>query len=92
MTDHRPQIDLDAVKDDVAFRTTVLVELKYISKDIEEVKVGLADHIEKDEQRFGTVNQKIGETASITSKGAGILIGVVALLGLVMWLLDRVKP
>lgn len=91
MSDPRPQIDLDVVRDDTAFRTTVLVELKYISKDLEELKVGLADHIDKDETRFGAVNNEINLNKNGISKGTGILIGVVALLGFVMWLIDRLQ-
>lgn len=90
MTDQRPQIDLEAVKDDVAYRTSVLVHLDYIRNDLAEVKQGLADHIEKDETRFGAVNQKIGENSGSISKGFGMVAGVVFMVGLIMWIIDKV--
>lgn len=92
MTDPRPQIDLDVVRDDTAFRTTVLVELKYISKDLEELKVGLADHIDKDEQRFGKVDQRIGDNSSAIAKGAGIFAAIVVMIGVIMYFIDRAQP
>jgi hypothetical protein len=92
LSDPRPQIDLDSVRDDVAFRTTVLVELKYISKDLEELKVGLADHIDKDEQRFGKVHQQIGENSSSIAKGIGIFAALVVMVGVIMWLIDKGQP
>jgi hypothetical protein len=92
VSDQRPQIDLDIVRDDTAFRTTVLVELKYISKDLEELKVGLADHINKDEQRFGSVNQKIGDNSSSIAKGAGMMAALVVMVAVIMWLIDKVQP
>lgn len=92
MTDQRPQIDLDVVRDDTAFRTTVLVELKYISKDLEELKVGLADHIDKDETRFGKVDQRIGDNSSAIAKGVGIFAALVVMVGVIMWLIDKGQP
>lgn len=92
MTDQRQQIDLNVVRDETAFRSTVLTELRYISKDMEELKEGLKDHIEKDEQRFGAVTNEINVNKNGISRGTGILIGVVALLGFVMWLIDRLQP
>ncbi len=89
MTDPRPQIDLDVVRDDTAFRTTVLVELKYISKDLEELKVGLKDHIEDDKRNFGAVTQKIGDNSSSIAKGAGIFAALVVMVGVIMWLIDK---
>lgn len=92
MTDQRPQIDLDVVRDDTAFRTTVLVELKYISKDLEELKVGLKDHIEDDRRNFGKVDQRIGTSESWINKGLGMIALLVVMSGLIMWIIDKVRP
>lgn len=92
MTDPRPQIDLAAVKDDVAFRTSVLVHLQYIGKDVEEVKEGLKDHIEDDRRNFGTVNQRIGENTSGIAKGAGIVAAIVIMIGVIFSIIHLIKP
>lgn len=92
MTDQRPQIDLDSVKDDVTFRTSVLVHLQYIGKDLEEVKEGLKDHIEDDRRNFGTVTQKIGDNSSAIAKGAGIVAALVVMSGVIMWIIQQAKP
>lgn len=92
MTDQRPQIDLNVVRDETAFRSTVLTELKYIGKDLEELKEGLKDHIEKDETRFGRVDQRIGDNSSAIAKGVGIFAALVVMVGVIMWIIDKVRP
>ena len=91
MNELRPQIDLDSVKDEVAFRTSVLVHLQYIGKDLEELKVGLDDHTEKDEQRFDRVDQRIGENSTGIAKGTGIVAAIVVMIGVIMYIIDRVQ-
>lgn len=97
MTDHKDPRTI--VHDDVEFRTSVLVKLAEIGRDVthvrdavDETKQALADHIDNDNDRFGAVNQKIGDNSSSISKGAGIVAAVVVLLGVVMWIIDKVKP
>ena len=92
MNEHRPPIDLESVKDDVAFRTSVLVHLQYIGKDVEEVKEGLKDHIEDDRRNFGTVNQRIGENTSGIAKGAGIVAAIVVMIGVIFSIIQVLKP
>lgn len=92
MSDERPQIDLRAVRDDVEFRTSVLVHLQYIGKDLEEVKEGLKDHIEDDRRNFGTVNQKIDGNSGSIAKGAGIVAAIIFMIGLIFSILQMMKP
>lgn len=92
MTDHRPQVDLASVKDDVAFRTSVLVHLDYIRKDMEEVKEGLADHIEDDRRNFGRVDQRIGDNSKGIAKGAGIMAAIVFMIGVIFSIIQLLKP
>ena len=85
--------------DEVEFRTSVLVKLAEIGRDvthvrgaIDETKQTLATHIDHDNERFGAVSQKIGDNSNSISKGAGIVAAIVVLLGVIMWIFDKVKP
>lgn len=97
MTDNRDPRSV--ASDDIGFRTEVLVKLAEIGRDVthvrgtlEETKQALAEHIQHDNERFGTVNQKIGENSSGIAKGAGVVAAVVVMLGVIMWVIDKVKP
>lgn len=92
MTDQRPQIDLESVKDDVRYRTSVLLHLDYIRKDLEELGVQLDDHIKKDEQNFRVVHQQIGENTSGIAKGAGIVAAIVVMIGVIFSIIQLMKP
>lgn len=84
--------------DEVEFRTAVLVQLGKIdvtlgnvSNGLAEVKDGLAEHIKDDNHRFGTVNQRIGENSSSIAKGMGIFAALVVMVGVIMWIIDKVQ-
>jgi hypothetical protein len=83
---------MDIVRDDTAFRTTVLVELKYISKDLEELKVGLKDHVEDDKRNFGKVDQRIGTSESWINKGLGMAALLIVMIGVIMYIIDKAQP
>jgi hypothetical protein len=85
--------------DEAEFRTTVLVKLEGLGRDVthikgtcDETKKALADHIEHDNERFGKVDQRIGTNESGISKGTGILIAIVAMLGVVMFIIEALRP
>lgn len=49
------------------------------------------EHVALDEKRHISVNQEIGNNKSWINKGTGILIAVVALMGVMMWYFDKVR-
>jgi hypothetical protein len=75
--------------DEVRFRTSVLVQLGKIDVTLSRVDKTLDEHIKHDNERFGAVTQKIGDNSSSISKGAGIVACVVVMLGVVMWIIER---
>ena len=92
-------MDQKSVADEAQFRTSVLVKLAEIGRDVthvkgtcDETKKALADHMEDDDERFGTVNQKIGDNSSSIAKGAGIFAALVVMVGIIMWILDKARP
>lgn len=86
------QKDRDEIaSDEVAFRTSVLVHLDYMKDALDEMKLSLADHIKDDNARFNTVNQKIGDNSSSIAKGAGIVAGLVFMIGVIMYIVDKVQ-
>lgn len=85
--------------DEIEFRTQVLVQLgkidvtlKTVSSGLTEVKDGLAEHIKDDNHRFGAVTQKIGDNSSSIAKGMGIFAALVVMVGVIMWIIDKVQP
>lgn len=96
MTDQRQQ-SKDPATDELAFRTSVLVQLgkidvtlSNVSAELGEVKDGLAEHIKDDNDRFGNVNQKIGDNSNAISKGMGIAACLVVMVAVIMWIIDKV--
>jgi hypothetical protein len=103
VTDNDPRL---IAADDVEFRTTVLVKLAEIGRDVthvkgtcDETKEALATHIEHDNERFGkvdkhfgTVNQKIGDNSSNIAKGWGIVAAIVFMIGVIFSIIQLVKP
>lgn len=96
MTEHSDPKSIAA--DEVAFRTEVLVQLGRIdvtltnvNAGLTEVKDGLAEHIKDDKQNFVTVNQKIGDNSSSIAKGAGICAALIVMVGVIMYILDKVQ-
>lgn len=77
---------------DAEFRATVLVHLRYIRTGQDELKEKLEDHIKDDEHKFGQVNQKIGDNSSSIAKGMGIFAALVVMVGVIMWVIDKVQP
>lgn len=85
--------------DDIRFRTEVLVKLAEISRDVthvkgtvDETKEALAEHIEHDNERFGSVNQKLGDNSSSIAKGWGIVAAIVVMIGVIFSIIQLVKP
>lgn len=85
--------------DEVEFRTSVLVQLAEIGRDVthvkgacDETKAALADHVRHDNERFSKYDVRIGDNTTGISKGTGILIAIVAMIGVVMWIIDRLTP
>jgi hypothetical protein len=85
--------------DEVEFRTSVLVKLAEIGRDVthvkgtcDETKKALAEHIVHDNERFGTVTQKIGDNSSSIAKGAGICAAIVVMIGVIMYFIDKAQP
>jgi hypothetical protein len=81
-----------AAVNDAEFRASVLVHLKYIREGQDELKNKLDDHIKDDDSRFGQVNQRINGNDRSIAKGIGIAAAVVAMIGVVMYIIDKVRP
>lgn len=77
---------------DPEFRASVLVHLKYIREGQDDLKAKLDEHIRDDDHRFGQVNQKIGDNSSSIAKGAGIFAALVVMVGVIMWIIEKVQP
>lgn len=82
----------DFAVNDAEFRATVLVHLRYIREGQDELKDKLDEHIKDDDHRFGQVNQKIGDNSSSIAKGMGIFAALVVMVGVIMWVIDKVTP
>lgn len=74
------------------FREHVLVTLARLEVKADSMQESFERHIDDDERRFGTVTQKLGENSSGIAKGAGIIAAIVVMLGVVMWVIDKVQP
>jgi hypothetical protein len=85
-------VNKDPATDDAAFRSAVLVHLDYIKGSLEDVKDSLAEHIKDDEVKFGSFSQKIGDNSNAISKGMGIAACMIVMVGIIMWIIDKVKP
>lgn len=74
------------------YREHVLVALAELKKDVASLKDAFKEHTTQDDSRFGSVNQKIGDNSSWINKGIGMAILFVAMIGFMMWLIDRATP
>lgn len=101
MTDTRPS-ELSAqriaqeaaalLNDERAYRERVLVSLARLEVKVDSLTDSLERHVNEDDQRFGAVTQKIGDNSSWINKGIGMAILFVAMIGFMMWLIDRATP
>lgn len=85
--------------DEVQFRTSVLVKLAEIGRDVthvkgtcDETKQALAEHIVHDNERFGSVDQRLGDNSSSIAKGWGIVAAIVVMIGVIFSIIQLVKP
>lgn len=90
MTDPKDRAAI--ASDESTFRATVLLHLEYIKGAQDELKEALADHIKDDNHRFGKVDQRIGDNSTSIAKGAGIVAALVVMIGVIMWIIDKVQP
>jgi len=80
------------LNDERAYRERVLVSLARLEVKVDSLTDSLERHVNEDDQRFGAVTQKIGDNSSWINKGIGMAILFVAMIGFMMWLIDRATP
>lgn len=80
------------IDDDRGYRERVLTSLVRLETKVDALQESFKDHVKEDESRFGTVNQRIASNTSWISKGTGIIAAVVVMLGVIMWVVDKVSP
>lgn len=74
------------------YREHVLTSLVRMETKLDSLQSSFKDHVEHDEQRFGSVNQKIGDNSSWINKGIGMIGLLVVMVGVIMWIIDKVEP
>jgi hypothetical protein len=74
------------------YREHVLTSLVRMEVKLDALQESFKDHVKLDDSRFGTVNQRIASNTSWISKGTGIIAAVVVMLGVIMWVVDKVSP
>jgi hypothetical protein len=82
---------LKIVDNEREYREHVLVTLARLEVKSDNLHSAFESHVADDDRRFEKVTQGIGTTSSQLDKGTGIIIAMVALLGFIMWLIDRVQ-
>jgi hypothetical protein len=80
------------VDNDREYREHVLTTLARMEVKQDNLQIAFVDHVKEDEVRFGSVTQKIGSNTDWINKGIGMLLLFTAMMGLIMWLVDKVKP
>jgi hypothetical protein len=75
--------------DDRAYREHVLVTLARMEIKVDTLKESLETHIADDDKRFTGVNQNINANSSWINKGVGITAAIVVMLGVFMWIIDK---
>lgn len=74
------------------YREHVLVTLARMEVKQDNLQTSFSEHVKQDDQRFGSVTQKIGDNSSWINKGIGMAILLVSMVGFMMWLIDKVTP
>lgn len=74
------------------YREHVLVSLVRLETKMDALQASFEKHVDEDDQRFGSFDQRIYTNSSSISKGAGIVAAVVAMIGAIMFIIDRVTP
>ncbi len=74
------------------YREHVLVTLARMEVKQDALQEAFENHTVEDDTRFGTVTQKIGDNTSWINKGIGMCVLLVAMVGVIMWIIDRQQP
>lgn len=77
--------------DERKYREHVLTTLARMEVKVDNLKEMFDSHATEDDMRFGNVNQKIGDNSASISKGVGIAAAIVAMMGLMMWIIQQVQ-
>jgi len=83
---------LEKAGDERKYREHVLVTLARMEVKQDALQEAFERHTEEDDSRFAGVTQKIGDNTSWINKGIGMCVLLVAMVGVIMWLLDRQSP
>lgn len=78
--------------DERGYREHVLVSLARLEVKFDGIQETLDAHIGQDEQRFGSLTQKVGDNSSWINKGIGMCVLLLAMIGVIMWIIDRSTP
>jgi hypothetical protein len=77
--------------DERKYREHVLTTLARMEVKVDNLKELFDSHATEDDMRFGNVTQKLGDANASISKGVGIAAALVAMMGLMMWIIQQVQ-
>ncbi len=77
---------------DREYREHVLVTLARMEVKQDNLQTAFRAHEALDESRHVTLTQNIGNNTSWINKALGMLALLVVMVGIIMWLIDKVKP
>lgn len=75
-----------------AYREHVLVTLARMEVKQDALQEAFERHTEEDDQRFSSVTQRVTDNTSWINKGIGMAALLVAMIGVIMWIIDRTSP
>ncbi len=74
------------------YRERVLITIARLEVKFDNLSERFEDHVDLDDSRHTTMTQQIGTNNDWIHKGIGIASAVVVMIGVIMWIIDKVTP